>query len=409
MYKLNNININVPRGAEIILKTIRNAGYEAYVVGGCVRDCILGRVPGDWDITTSALPQTVKSLFRNTVDTGLQHGTVTVIIAGQGYEVTTYRIDGEYKDGRHPESVEFTPSLEEDLKRRDFTINAFAYSPEDGVIDLFGGIDDLNNRLVRAVGDPRKRFDEDALRIMRAVRFSARLSFEVEKETQDAIPEIAPKLALVSAERKRVEFEKTLFSDNPSYVNKFARLGLAGYIVPDTAEKCFDAESEQLYVSQKNLTDTDRQISADEKYLRLAAFFKNLTFEECRMVMRRMTFDNKSRDCVSGIIKNKDRDFPPDRVEMKTALYEIGKDIFELTLLYQERSGRAGEEHLELLRDIEESGEPYNVSMLAVTGSDLIEAGVPQGARIGQELRRLTYEVIKEPELNTREKLLKLF
>ena len=183
MYDIGELTIMVPGAVREILKTLQDAGYEAYIVGGCVRDAILGLEPKDWDITTSALPEQVKSLFSNTVDTGIQHGTVMVIRHGTGYEVTTYRIDGEYKDGRHPENVVFTRSLAEDLKRRDFTINAFAYSPEKGVVDMFDGLEDLENRLIRCVGDPNARFSEDALRIMRAVRFSAQLAFKIETVT----------------------------------------------------------------------------------------------------------------------------------------------------------------------------------------------------------------------------------
>lgn len=167
------MELRIPEKAEIILHTLEEAGYEAYVVGGCVRDSILGRSPDDWDITTSAKPEEVKALFRRTVDTGLIHGTVTVMLDKEGFEVTTYRVDGEYEDGRHPKEVSFTASLEEDLKRRDFTINAMAYNPKRGLVDLFGGVQDMENRIIRCVGNPLERFTEDALRILRAVRFSA--------------------------------------------------------------------------------------------------------------------------------------------------------------------------------------------------------------------------------------------
>ena len=164
--------LEIPKNAETILHILEKAGYEAYVVGGCVRDSILGRSPDDWDITTSAKPEQVKALFHRTVDTGLQHGTVTVLMEKEGYEVTTYRVDGEYEDGRHPKEVTFTASLKEDLKRRDFTINAMAYNPSSGLVDLFGGLEDIERKIIRCVGDPWQRFGEDALRILRAVRFA---------------------------------------------------------------------------------------------------------------------------------------------------------------------------------------------------------------------------------------------
>ena len=195
------MQIQIPRQVEQIIRTLNENGYEAYAVGGCVRDTLLGREPEDWDITTSARPEQVKALFRRTIDTGIQHGTVTVMLNRTGYEVTTYRIDGEYEDGRHPKQVEFTANLLEDLRRRDFTINAMAYSHETGIVDAFGGVEDLERRVIRCVGDAMERFTEDALRILRAIRFSAQLDFVIEEETQKAISVIAPNLAKVSRER----------------------------------------------------------------------------------------------------------------------------------------------------------------------------------------------------------------
>ena len=398
-----NISIRVPGDVQFILDTLKNAGYEAYIVGGCVRDSILGRIPGDWDITTSALPVQVKSLFSNTADNGIKHGTVMVIRHGLAYEVTTYRIDGEYKDGRHPESVSFTPSLKEDLKRRDFTVNAFAYSPETGVVDLFDGLSDLECGLIRAVGSPEKRFSEDALRIMRAVRFSAQLSFEIEENTWNAVRAIAPKLSLVSAERIRVEFEKTLFSENPSYVNKYRELGLAEYITPDVYEKCFDQESEKIYEG------IGTELSGEElKYLRLAAFFKDLTCEECRKVMRQMTFDNKTRDIVSSILRYKDKEICPDGKAVRGALRQMGVQVLRLLLGFKAACGADVSEVCSVLEGVLERGEAWCISMLAVNGSDLMEAGVPQGRELGAALAKLLDAVIDDPSLNEKEKLLKL-
>ena len=194
----------IPPKVSEILDILHSHGYEAYVVGGCVRDSILARTPDDWDITTSAKPEEVKKLFRRTVDTGLQHGTVTVLLGNDGYEVTTYRLDGEYEDSRHPKEVTFTSSLEEDLKRRDFTINAMAYNQEEGLVDLFGGMRDLQGKVIRAVGEPKERFTEDALRIMRAVRFSAQLGFTIDEKTYEALAELSPNLKHISAERIQV-------------------------------------------------------------------------------------------------------------------------------------------------------------------------------------------------------------
>lgn len=210
------MKIQLPEKVRIIINVLQKHGYEAYAVGGCVRDSILGRVPDDWDITTSATPLETKALFSRTFDTGIEHGTITVLLDKEAFEVTTYRVDGEYEDSRHPKEVTFTRSLKEDLLRRDFTINAMAYNDTEGLIDIFGGIEDLNNKTIRCVGNAEERFSEDALRILRAVRFAAQLGFEIEEETQEGIRKLAPTLANISAERIQVELIKMLISPNPT-------------------------------------------------------------------------------------------------------------------------------------------------------------------------------------------------
>ena len=227
------MKLTIPVNAEKILRVLENQGFEAFIVGGCVRDSILGRRPDDWDITTSARPEQVKALFRRTVDTGLKHGTVTVLMDKESYEVTTYRIDGEYDDGRHPKEVAFTASLEEDLKRRDFTINAMAYHPDRGLVDLFRGMDDIRAEIIRCVGNPLERFGEDALRILRAVRFSAQLGFSIEEETKKGIEELAPNLKLVSAERIQTELVKLLVSPHPDYFLTAYETGITRQFLPE--------------------------------------------------------------------------------------------------------------------------------------------------------------------------------
>ena len=199
------MKITLPYKVEQIIRTIQGAGFDAYAVGGCIRDSILGRTPSDWDITTSARPEEVKKLFPRTVDTGIRHGTVTVMIQKEGFEVTTYRIDGEYEDSRHPKEVTFTANLTEDLKRRDFTVNAMAYNDKEGLIDVFGGMKDIEEKIIRCVGEAAERFSEDALRVMRAVRFSAQLGYTIDEKTKDAIKELAPTLKNISAERIQTE------------------------------------------------------------------------------------------------------------------------------------------------------------------------------------------------------------
>lgn len=227
------IKIPLPEKVNIIIRRLQKAGYEAYAVGGCVRDSLLGRTPEDWDITTLARPDEVKALFSHTIDTGIEHGTVTVMLDHEGFEVTTYRIDGEYEDARHPKQVEFTSLLSLDLQRRDFTINAMAYNEEDGIVDLFGGMEDMKNHRIRCVGNPDERFDEDALRIMRAVRFCAQLDFSIEPDTLRAVAAHAAELSRISAERIRVELTKLLLSDHPERLLIAHETGLTAVFLPE--------------------------------------------------------------------------------------------------------------------------------------------------------------------------------
>lgn len=226
--------IDIPKYPRVIIETLNNNGFEAYIVGGCVRDILLGEKPTDYDITTNAKPQDIKKIFKKTIDTGIKHGTVTVLFyendVPKTYEVTTYRIDGDYKDGRHPEEVYYVNNLKEDLKRRDFTINAMAYNDDVGLVDEFGGVTDLKNKIINTVGSPYERFEEDALRLLRAIRFAAKLDFSIDKKTREAIPLLASNLRLISKERIQVELTKTLISKRPEYIGEAFNLGLAKYI-----------------------------------------------------------------------------------------------------------------------------------------------------------------------------------
>lgn len=225
--------MNIPKPVRMIIGILEQNGYEAFAVGGCVRDTILGRDPQDWDITTSALPHQVKELFHRTIDTGIQHGTVTVMLQRTGYEVTTYRIDGEYNDSRHPDSVEFTADLIEDLKRRDFTINAMAYNPTVGLVDAFDGMGDIEKKVIKCVGQAKERFTEDALRILRAVRFSAQLGFDIEESTMNAMELLVQNLENISAERIHVELEKLIMSNHPDKLITAYHAGITKVILPE--------------------------------------------------------------------------------------------------------------------------------------------------------------------------------
>ncbi|HOO28114.1 MAG TPA: CCA tRNA nucleotidyltransferase, partial [Lachnospiraceae bacterium] len=227
------MQIRLPDKVKSIIRTLQDEGYEAYAVGGCVRDSVLGRIPEDWDITTNAHPLQIKALFRRTVDTGIQHGTVTVMIGKESFEVTTYRIDGEYEDSRHPKEVRFTKTLAEDLRRRDFTINAMAYNEETGIVDVFGGLSDLEKGIIRAVGNAEERFSEDALRILRAIRFCAQLNYSIEEKTEAAVKKLAKTLANISAERIRTELLKLLLSQSPEKLSIAYETGVIAVILPE--------------------------------------------------------------------------------------------------------------------------------------------------------------------------------
>ena len=300
------MKIQMPEDVKYILEKLNSAGYEAYAVGGCVRDSILGRIPDDWDITTSAKPEETKALFPRTIDTGIQHGTVTVMCHHVGYEVTTYRIDGEYEDSRHPKEVIFTSNLLEDLKRRDFTINAMAYNhledeEEDnsalmvenleeeagqpakywGLVDAFGGIQDIENRMIRCVGNPIHRFEEDALRMMRAVRFSAQLGYEIEEETRNAIQTLAGNLANISAERIQVELVKLLVSDHPDYLRTAYETGMTKIFFPefDKAMETVQNNPHHKYTVGEHMLHTLEHVRKD-KVLRLTMVLHDIAKPE---------------------------------------------------------------------------------------------------------------------------------
>lgn len=273
------MKMNIPEPARKIIDRLNEHGYEAYVVGGCVRDMILKREPGDWDITTSARPEQVKALFTRTLDTGIQHGTVTIMVGKEGYEVTTFRVDGDYTDGRHPDTVTFTPSLEEDLKRRDFTINAMAYNHNTGLVDIFGGREDIEGKVIRCVGNPTERFTEDALRILRAIRFSAQLGFEIKDATRQAITEIAPNLVHVSKERIQVELTKLLLSDRPEAMKLVYETGISPYV------------SETFHKMGEMIGDMPVTVPA-KKSLRWALFLRKGTPEQAVRILRDLKLDN---------------------------------------------------------------------------------------------------------------------
>ncbi len=406
--------IRLPEEVKGIIATIEKNGCQAYAVGGCVRDSILGRTPDDWDITTSAVPGQIKSFFKRTVDTGIKHGTVTVMIDKTGFEVTTYRIDGEYRDGRHPESVEFSVSLIDDLKRRDFTINAMAYNESGGLVDEFDGIGDLQRGIVRCVGDAKERFTEDALRMMRAIRFSAQLGFEIDKDTFSAIEAMAPNIAKVSMERVQVELVKTLLSDNPGYIELYAQTGLFKEILPSIYGILTGKYAKSVKIMLKNAGKTP--------ILRYTALLHFLEPAEVRKTLRSLKLDNYTVDTVTKLVENSKVAIKENEPAVREAIHKYGRDIVKLMLEHSKTALAAKEEimgilmtgkrrHLKVIeimyRDIIERGDCISVKDLDIAGNDLMEYGL-KGPAIGETLEKLLEIVIENPKLNEKSTLIAL-
>ncbi len=437
------MRIELPEKVERIIETIEGAGYEAYAVGGCVRDSILGRVPDDWDITTSAKPEQVKELFRRTIDTGIQHGTVTVMLDKEGFEVTTYRIDGEYEDGRHPKSVIFTSNLVEDLKRRDFTINAMAYNHRVGLVDVFGGIQDIEAGVIRCVGNPKERFGEDALRLMRAVRFSAQLGYAIEAQTVEAIREMAGHLTHISAERIQTELVKLLVSPHPDYLGVCCETGIMQVILPEF-QKCVETEQNNphhCYTVGEHILHSLLHVEPD-KVLRLTMLLHDIGKPEtkttdakgidhfhghaaisedmAKRILRRLKFDNDTIYKVSKLVYYHDYNIETSPKSVRRAVNKIGEDIFPHLFAVKRADALAQseyqrEEKLDKLKEIQriyqeitEAQECVSLRTLAVTGRDLIDAGMKPGKELGAVLQQLLEIVLENPEKNTKEELLKM-
>ncbi len=392
----------MPGPVEGILRELRTHGYEAFAVGGCVRDVLLGREPGDWDITTSARPEQVKAVFGKTVDTGLQHGTVTVIRNRVGYEITTYRIDGEYEDGRHPKEVIFTADLREDLRRRDFTINAMAYSHETGLVDAFGGLEDLKAGRIRCVGNAVERFTEDALRMLRAVRFSAQLGFSIEEKTWEALQELAPNLAMVSKERILTELTKTLLSDRPENVCLIESAGLIPYI-----SKTFGA------VLGEELEERLKKSGAlpASRGVRFAALLLNAGEENAGRILRELKSDRETMDKTRLLVRWFSREIGQAPADIRRVMSAMEDTLFDDLLTLREtlrpEEARKMQEIRKTAAGIRERGECIRLRQLAVTGADLIACGLQPGPELGKTLNRLFEGVLEHPEWNQKETLLK--
>ena len=435
------MQIKLPDKVKLIIETLATAGYEAYAVGGCVRDSVLGRIPNDWDITTSAKPDEIKGLFGRTIDTGIKHGTVTVMLDKEGFEVTTYRIDGDYEDGRHPKEVTFTASLEEDLKRRDFTVNAMAYNEKSGLVDLFCGMQDIEQGVIRCVGNAEERFTEDALRMLRAVRFSAQLGYRIEEETKQAIHRLAPNLRIISAERIQAELVKLVVSEHPDYLRCAYETGITKYILPefDICMETAQNNPHHCYSVGEHILHSMQEVAPD-KVLRLGMLFhdigkpQTLTIDEAgithnkghavvgermtREIMHRLKFDNDTIGKVTRIVLYHDQGIEPTDSGVRRAVNRMGEDIFPLLFHVryadiQAQSDYKKEEKLKRLGYIKKiydgicnRQECLSLKDLAVSGKDLLALGIPAGKEIGALLNELLELVLDEPQRNNREELL---
>ena len=398
-------SIEIPKPAEEIIETLNSHGFEAYAVGGCVRDSLLGKKPQDWDITTSAKPQEIKTVFGRTIDTGIAHGTVTIMRGKEGYEVTTYRIDGEYEDGRHPKDVTYTSNLEEDLKRRDFTINAMAYHPKTGLIDIFEGIQDLENKIIRCVGNPMDRFTEDALRILRAVRFSAQLGFTIESQTREAIKTIAPNLIHISKERIQMELTKLLLSNHPNYVKMVFEYGIASYISKTFA--CIDPKQIAIGNDLPSI-----------RHLRWAALLKHQDAKEAKTILKELKMDNDTIAKAGLLVHWWKYPIGINELEVRKTMSQMTMDSYDDVLTLKESIQKNSSEMLELPENqvqlerirsltnlIRSRGDCISLKTLALTGADLITMGMKPGKAIGDSLNILLEVVLEHPDWNEKEKL----
>jgi tRNA nucleotidyltransferase (CCA-adding enzyme) len=436
------MDITISDGAKSILERLNNAGFRSYVAGGAVRDLIMNKMPNDYDIATDAKPDDVKKLFRKTIDTGIKHGTVTVIENGEGYEITTFRKDGAYSDNRHPSEIEYVKDKRIDCLRRDFTINAMMYNPESGLVDFFCGRRDIRKHIIRCVGKPEDRFKEDALRMLRAVRFKAQLGFEIEERTELAIRKYAVLIKKVSKERILDELNKILLSDNPDGVRDLHRLGLLKFILPEL-ERCFGEKQRNkfhIYDVGEHIMQTIKNTPPD-LILRWAALLHDTGKPCCSSVdsngiihfyghhreSRRITVDvlhrlhmdsNSIRD-IALLVENHDYRVDPSFGAVKRMMSKTGADLFEKLLTLQKADNAAKNPELlpeklkridgglEIYREVLAKNQPYRVTDLVLNGRDLMEIGYRQGKEIGDTLKALLDEVIIRPELNTRAYLVK--
>lgn len=383
------MNFELPQEIDYVLDILINNGHKAYIVGGCVRDLLCGKAPHDYDITTSATPDETQRLFKKTIATGIKHGTVTVIINGEQIEVTTFRTESGYNDSRHPESVDFVREVGDDLARRDFTVNAMCYNHKEGLIDLFNGKDDINNKVLRAVGTPETRFKEDALRILRLFRFAATLGFAIEKQTFNAAVKCAPLLKNISAERIFVELQKTANGSNPDIIRP---------LLDTDCLYDYSLKSADLNCISKLENKQDLRTFA---LLNIASYNLPQTLDNLKCSNSFKDYCIKMNYLTQNIIN-------ADKISIKKALNYADTDIISDVLLYYRYILSIDIlKHKTLLDEIIKNGEAYKISHLDISGKDIMALGY-NGKQVGEKLDFLLNEVVKDSTLNKREKLLNL-
>jgi tRNA nucleotidyltransferase (CCA-adding enzyme) len=431
----------IPEYIKYIMQTLEQSGYSAYICGGAVRDYFIGKIPKDYDVITSATPQQVKEIFFRTIDTGIKHGTVTVIIDGNTVEVTTLRKDGTYKDNRHPEEVMFTDSLKEDVSRRDFTVNAMAVDLYGKMYDYYGGLHDLKDKIIKCVGNSDKRYKEDALRMMRAIRFSSVLGFTIEKETLNSITKNAYLIKNISNERIKDELCKILVSDNPDFgIKLLAETNLLQYIIPELYN-CVDFDQKNYHHRKDVFEHTLIVIKNTPKRLivRLSALLHDIgkprTFSIkdgvghfyhhhiegallAENILQRLKFDNKTTSKVITLVKEHMSRYRNLRSSsIKRFISRVGidnlDDLFDLQIADIKGSAPPFDfsEVLSLKEEVNKilnERQPLTVRDLDINGYDLIAIGYKSGKQMGDILKYLLEKVLENPELNKKEKLIKM-
>lgn len=437
------MKIELPEQVRFVLSKLNTGGYEANIVGGCVRDSILGFVPKDWDITTSALPQETKQALEGCklIETGLKHGTVTALIDGMPLEITTYRIDGSYSDNRHPDSVTFTRSLKEDLARRDFTVNALAYHEKEGIIDYIGGQKDIQNKTIRCVGEPDKRFDEDGLRILRALRFASVLSFDIDSATSESINVKKKLLDNIASERIASELLKLICGKNAEQILR-EYPGVFGQFLPEILPM-IGFEQHNSYHIYDIWEHTIHSVSAIDPtpVLRLTMLLHDIGKPDCytrddkgighfyghpqkgseiaATVLKRLKLDNATIKQVSTLVNYHDLPLQATSKWVKNWLNKLGEQTFRQLLLVQAADTKAHApkafDYLQylgtienILNDVIGQGQCFSLKDLAVDGNDLIKIGITEGTQIGAVLKQLLAAVLKETCPNEKDALLKL-